>query len=274
MAPPDQRLDLSPLVPARLAGLDQAAIERIAINTTRRRLHVGDVFRLRMGDPAAIIFEGGAERFDRVGAALDRGMIVLDGDGGAHLGRGMTGGVLEVRGSVGPHAASGLRGGRIEIAGNAGASLGAPAPGERTGMEGGTVVVRGGAGPRAGDRLRRGIIVVEGDAGDWPGCRMVAGTLVICGTAGALPGYLMRRGTLVLGQAAALPPSFVPSGDGEVSVFTRLLARALAPLSARAEQLAAGPLARFAGDQATLGKGEILMPAWTNAGPNQSQMVV
>jgi hypothetical protein len=34
----------------------------------------------------------------------------------------------------------------------------------------------------------------------------------------------------------------------------------------------AGALARFAGDQATPGNGEVLMPAWTNAGANQGRV--
>jgi formylmethanofuran dehydrogenase subunit C len=273
-APPPQRLDLSPLVPARLAGLDPAAIARIAINTTRAPLLVGDVFTIHAGDPAAITFEGGAERFDRVGQDMAGGTLLLDGDAGTQLGRGMTGGVLEVRGSVGPHAASGLRGGHIAIAGNAGASLGGPAPGEKIGMQGGTVVVRGHAGPHAGDRLRRGLIVIEGDAGDAPGCRMVAGTLVVCGAAGALPGILMGRGTLLLGQPTDLPPTFVPSGGPDIAVFARLLARALEPLSPQAARLAAHPLRRFAGDNATLGKGEILMPSWqtTAAPPDRNRL--
>ncbi len=259
-AEPEQRLDLSALTPDRLAGLDRAAIERIALHTTRAPVLVGDVFRLRMGDPGSVVFEGGSARFDRVGAAMTRGEITVDGDAGAQLGRRMTGGRILVHGDAGPHAASGLAGGMIEIGGDAGDFLGGPLAGEVAGMAGGTVVVRGHAGARAGDRLRRGIIVVERDAGAAAGSRMIAGTLVVCGTAGALPGYLLRRGTLVFG-AADLPPTFVPVGTaGPGFVFARLLARALEPVSRRAARLVLRATARHMGDMAALGRGEALLP--------------
>jgi len=257
-APPEQRLDLSPLVPDRLAGLDQAAIERIGLNTTRAALCVGDVFTVRMGDVARIAFDGGSERFDNVGASLSAGEIVVEGDAGQFAGRRMSGGRLEIRGNAGGWAASGLRGGRMDIHGDAGERLGGPASGEVAGMAGGTVVVRGSVGERAGDRMRRGLIVVEGDAAGWPGSRMIAGTLVVCGKAGVLPGYLMRRGTLVLGRAEALAPTFVPTG-GAPTVFLHLLAAALRPVSETAARLAAAPLQRLMGDMAALGMGEMLV---------------
>lgn len=255
---PDQRLDLSPLTQARLAGLDAAAIERIPLNTTRAPLCVGDIFRLRMGTPDDIVIEGGSERFDGVGEGMTDGSLLLDGDAGLRAGRAMAGGVLEVRGSVGPWAASGMRDGHVVIAGDAAECLGGPLPGESAGMRGGTVLVMGDAGPRAGDRLRRGVIVVEGDAGAHAGSRMIAGTLIVCGEAGELPGVLMRRGTLVLGGGAALPPGFVPAGDAG-PVFLRLLAASVRPFSPRAARLLARPNRRFAGDMATLGKGEAIV---------------
>ena len=48
---PEQRLDLSPLVPHLISGRSIAEIERLELQTTRWRVSVGDVFRLRMGDP-------------------------------------------------------------------------------------------------------------------------------------------------------------------------------------------------------------------------------
>lgn len=259
-AAPKQRLDLAVLTPARLAGLDRAAIEKLALNTTRAPATVGDVFHLRMGDPTRIEIEGGSDRLDNVGAGMTSGTLLLDGNAGIRAGRGMQGGALEIRGSVGPFAASGLRGGRIEIGADAGDFLGSPMPGERAGMAGGTVIVRGRAGARAGDRLRRGLVVVEGDAGDAPGSRMIAGTLIVCGRTGALPGYLMRRGTMVLGRPATLLPTFVETGLPS-PVFLRLLATVLEAESRRAARLLASISLRLAGDMATLGKGELLAPA-------------
>ncbi len=258
-AQPDQRLDLAPLTPDRLAGMDAGSIERIALNTTRVPVCVADVFTVKDGDPARVIIEGGSSRFDNVGETMSSGELLLEGDAGIRAGRAMSAGRLEIRGNAGPWAASGLRGGRIEIAGDVGERLGGSLPGERTGMAGGMVVVRGNSGERAGDHLRRGTIVVEGDAGASPASRMIAGTVIICGASGKLPGYLMRRGTLVLGRIAGpLPPTFVPVGGRDL-LFFGLLARALEQLSPRAAALLRGQSQRFAGDMAVLGKGEVFV---------------
>jgi formylmethanofuran dehydrogenase subunit C len=257
---PPQRVDLSALVPARLAGLDRAAIERLPIQTTRAPLAVGDLFRVRGDDPRSIVIEGGSARFDRVAEAMEEGTLLVEGAAGACAGRGMRGGRLEVRGDVGPFAGSAARGGEIEIAGDTGDCLGGPLAGELAGMAGGVLLVRGRVGARAADRLRRGLIVVEGGAGEAPGSRMIAGTLIVCGSCGPMPGILMRRGTLVLGEAADPMPSFAASGRPD-PVFVRLLARAVAAASRPAARLLGRPLARFTGDNATIGRGEILLPA-------------
>lgn len=255
---PDQRLDLSPLTPDRLAGLSPAAITALPLHTTRHRVTVGDVFHVHPGDPAEIVIEGGSERFDRVGEAMRTGVLTVRGDVGQQAGRLMAGGRLVIQGNAGGWAASGLRGGIVEITGDAGAFLGGPLAGERTGMRGGVVLVRGSAGMRAADRLRRGLVVVEGDAGAHAGSGMVAGTLVVCGGAGALPGILMRRGTIVLGGAADLSPSFVSAGQVEL-VFTRLLGRAVAAFSDKAATCVEAAGMRYAGDMAVFGKGELFV---------------
>jgi formylmethanofuran dehydrogenase subunit C len=255
---PEQRLDLSPLTPDRLAGLSTAAIEALELHTTRRRVTVGDIFHVHPGDPAEVVIEGGSGRFDRVGEAMRTGVLTVEGGVGRQAGRLMAGGRLVVRGSVGDWAGSAMRAGTLEVMGDAGAFLGGPLSGERTGMRGGVVVIRGRAGMRAADRLRRGLVIVEGDAGAHAGSGMVAGTLVICGAAGTMPGILMRRGTIVLGGRTELAPSFVATSGSEL-VFTRLLARAASRFSALAATSVLAPAARYAGDMAVLGKGEIFV---------------
>jgi len=257
---PDQRLDLAPLAPHRLAGMTAAEIERIELQTTRRRVLLADVFRLHMGDAAQIRIEASCDRLDRIGHEMTTGEIVVVGDVGARAGRLMTDGRLTIHGSVGPSAASGMKGGTIEIFGNAGDCLGGPGPGEITGMRGGVVLAHGHVGERAGDRMRRGTIVVEGDAGAYAGSRMIAGTLVVLGRSGPLPGYLMRRGTIVLGEAVSLLPTFIDCGVHDL-IAARLMAGFIGGYSARAANLFGRPLRRFAGDMATLGKGEIFVRA-------------
>jgi formylmethanofuran dehydrogenase subunit C len=263
-ARPQQRLDLSPLVPHRLQGeTAAAAIVAIELQTTGTRVTVGDAFRVRMGDPAHIRIEGACDRLDRIGQGMTGGEIEVEGDVGIQAGRLMTGGRLTIRGSAGPWAASGMSGGSLEISGDAGERLGGPLAGEMAGMRGGVVVVRGNAGERAGDRLRRGTIVIEGTAGANAASRMIAGTLIVRRKAGPLPGYLMRRGTLVLGEGCAqFSPTFIDCGVHDL-VFMRLLAAYVAQWSPKAAALLRRPLRRLAGDMAVFGKGEIFCP---NAG--------
>jgi formylmethanofuran dehydrogenase subunit C len=257
---PDQRLDLSPLVPHLLDGKSEQEIAAIELQTTRQKVQVGDIFTLKPGSAESIRFEGGSDRFDNLGQDLKSGEIGIEGHGGACLGRRMSGGTLVVAGDCGPFAGSAMSGGKLEIKGNAGDLLAAPLDGEMEGMTGGLLVVRGSVGERAGDRLRRGTIVIEGAAGRLAGSRMIAGTLVVVGETGALPGYLMRRGTILLGSRTELAPTFVTCGRHGLG-FTSLFARLLRPSSETAASAFSRPLERFAGDMAALGKGEILLPA-------------
>ena len=256
---PDQRIDLSPLVPHLLAGKTAREIERIALQTTRCRLELGEVFRVRMGDAEHILIEGGSDRLDHVGQAMTAGEVLVDGAVGARAGRLMTGGRLIVRGGAGPWAASAMQSGVIEIFGAAGDRLGGPLAGEMSGMRGGIVVVRGKAGERAGDRMRRGTIVIEGEAGPYAGSRMIAGTLIVGRKAGPLPGFLLKRGSILLGGGCSeLSPTYVDCGRHELLAM-RLLAAMVEPYSKRAALLMRRPMIRLAGDMAVLGKGEILL---------------
>lgn len=252
---PDERLDLSCVDPTAIAGSTQAEIARLPLGTTRHGPLLGDIFDIRIGDGAALVIEGGSQRFDRVGEGLAAGTIRVVGDVGQLAGRRMTGGRLDIDGAAGPLAGSGMADGRIGIGGDAGECLGGPLPGEMAGMRGGQIVVRGNAGSHTGDRMRRGTIIVAGSAADYAGARMIAGTLVIGGTCGAGVGQLMRRGTIVkISDTAPLPASFVDNGAVEL-VFLALMARLLPDMPPMR-----GVMRRMMGDMASLGKGEILMP--------------
>jgi formylmethanofuran dehydrogenase subunit C len=259
-AAPEQRLDLSPLTPDRLAGQDVASIAKIALHTTRRAVCVGDIFRVENGEADDVLIEGGSSRFDLVGAGMTRGNLRVSGDVGQCAGRLMSGGTLHIAGRAGGWAGSGMRGGVLEVVGDAGDFLCGPLAGERAGMRGGIIVVRGSAGLRPGDRLRRGMVIVEGHAGDHAGSAMVAGTLIVCGTAGAMPGVLMRRGTIVVGHANDVGPTFLPTSGADL-VFSSLLARSVARLSARAAESVTRAKQRLAGDLAVSGQGELFVPA-------------
>lgn len=261
-AEPDQRLDLSALTPDRLSLLDEAGIAALPVSTAKTRLTVGDVFRLTMGDASDIRIAGGSARLDGVGMGLKSGRLVVEGDVGLNAGRAMGGGELRITGSAGPYAGSAMTGGLLHIGADAGDHLGAPQLGELVGMRGGMIVVAGRAGARAGDRMRRGVIAVAGDCGDFPASRMIAGTLAVFGDCGQMPAYLMRRGTMLLGgKAAVWTPTFSQSGVLELTVLRLIMREIKTALPSARFALFDGPVQRLAGDLATLGKGEIIVPA-------------
>jgi formylmethanofuran dehydrogenase subunit C len=238
-----------------------AAIAAMPLACGNRRLRVDEVFEVAPGESEALLIRNRGARLDLLGSGMTGGEIVLEGDAGAYAGLAMSGGRLTIRGQAGPFAGAAMQGGILEIGGNAGDWLGGGLPGERRGMTGGLILLRGDAGRRAADRQRRGVILIEGNAGDFLGARMVAGTTIVLGAAvGRYPGFAMKRGTLLLRHGAGqMLPTFADAGLQELG-FLRLLAKYLAPHSAKFA--AAAPhfaaLRRFVGDAASGGKGEIL----------------
>ncbi len=255
---PPERLDLSPLVPRNLAGLSAGEIERLGVGTTRLGLVVGDVFDVSHGDPEDIRIAGGSARLDRVGEKLAAGRIVVEGDVGQRLAFCMGGGEIRVVGSAGPYAASAATGGIVHVEGDAQDCAGGAVHGAMFGLCGATLVIDGQAGARLGDRMKSGLILVRA-AGHHAGCRMIAGTIV-AGKVGDDAGYAMRRGTLVVREHGRLPPTFVDTGHHRL-VFLRLLQRMPVIRMQQWAEFVPESVARYAGDLATLGKGEILVPA-------------
>ena len=256
---PDERLDLSPLTPGRLAKLPLAEMLQLVVGTTKRQLKVGDLFAIsgQPGDTVAI--QGGSEHLDFVGAGLDRGTLILDGDAGAYAGRKMTGGELHIRGRAGALLGSGLSGGLIAVKGSAGDYVGSMCPGDKFGMTGGIVVVEGDIGVRVGEKMRRGTIIARGSAGTNAGSRMLGGTIWAEQGFGPAPGALLRRGTLIGPTVEQMLPTFADSGSHDLvilRVLSRYLSAMLGPLAPRP---LSGRAHKFAGDLATIGKGEILI---------------
>ncbi len=202
---PPGRISLAGLTPDRLSALTSEEIERLPLAWGRQRLVLGDFFRIGGAASEELVMRGADPRFCEIGAGMNAGTLIVEGDAGDLLGRSMQGGVLIVHGNAGRFAACGLSGGELRIAGNVGDELGAPMPWMGAGMSGGRVIVSGNAGARCGDRLRRGDIFVAGNAGDFCGVRMVAGSIVVGGSVGAHAGHAMRRGSLFLLSDAFWP---------------------------------------------------------------------
>ncbi|WP_454855349.1 formylmethanofuran dehydrogenase subunit C [Rhizobium binxianense] len=257
---PEERLDLSGLIPDKLSDMTSAEIAKLRIGTSRHPAAVGDIFKITGADASNIVFCGGSGRFDLVGADMTVGRIRVAGDAGARAGRRMAGGLLKIEGKAGLQAGSGMKNGRIEIDGDAGEGVGGPMAGEIQGMTGGLIVVRGKAGHRAGERMRRGVIALLKGCGDHAGLGMIAGTIVVTGRVGRYPGHLMKRGSLLFDRRPAdLSPTFIDCGRVEIA-FPALFDRYLMEEGILDRPLLGSRPFRFGGDNAVLGKGEIMFP--------------
>ncbi|CAB3643065.1 Formyltransferase/hydrolase complex Fhc subunit C [Paraburkholderia phenoliruptrix] len=266
---PGFRVDASALLPAPLAALAVAEIERMVLPAGNDRCVVADLFDVaRSGDPApdaqgaepALVIEDAVPWLDRLGAHMTHGHLIVRGTAGDQSGFQMAGGVLRIDGDAGHFTACEMRSGRLTVAGHCGDFAGGALAGDMEGMTGGTLTIHGNAGARLADRMRRGLVLVGGDAGDFAASRLVAGTVGIAGRVGAHYAYGMRRGTLLLAQRPTyLPPTFADGGCG-FDVFWSLLVRSLAGEIAPFSQWRAAALPRrYAGDAAVDGRGEILV---------------
>lgn len=256
---PPHSVNLSPLIPDRLEGLNKAAIENITLGG--RGLQVADLFAVSGDGAQQMIIRNSSGRFTGIGSGMTQGTITIEGDCGAYAGLGMRGGRIIVTGNAGPFAGSGMTAGGIEIRGDAGDFLGGALPGDKQGMRGGIIVVHGNAGDRAADRMRRGLILVGGNAGAYCGARMLAGTVLVSGRVGMMPGFALKRGTVLLArQPPELPATFQDSGEHAL-LFLTLLERELGRESERyARFLPLGNrVRRYCGDLANGGTGEILV---------------
>ncbi|MBX9925787.1 MAG: formylmethanofuran dehydrogenase subunit C, partial [Hyphomicrobiaceae bacterium] len=260
-APPSERLDFSLVTPALLARGATNELSGQVIGTTRHALRLADVFTVRSGGgDGNMTIETGNAFVDGLGTAMTSGRLVIEGDAGDRTGAGMKGGRIDVRGGAGASVGAGQSGGLIHVAGSVGDGAGGLLPGKRFGMTGGTIVVDGSSGARTGEKMRRGTILVRGSTGALTGARMLGGTIVAEGGVGPDAGRLMRRGTIIASRAN-IPPSFADCGVHDLvilRIMCRDWTRELGPLAPRPF----GPqVRRYAGDLATIGKGELLLPA-------------
>lgn len=256
---PTERVSLSGLIPSRLAGLSTGDIENLALAGSRDGMKVGDLFWVSGTPGDALVIEGGSPLLDFVGEGLDGGTLTVEGDVGAHAARQMKSGRLDIQGNAGHGLASGMKDGLVTVKGSAGDYVGAAGAGDRFGMAGGIVVVEGNIGERAGDRMRRGTIITRGMTGASAGSRMAGGTIIAEGGLGPMPGALLRRGTLIAPSVAQFLPTFADCGRHDltiVKILNRHFTAALGDLAPKPLPLV---VRRYAGDLATIGKGEILI---------------
>jgi len=255
---PPERVDLSALVPGRLAHLSTGEIEKLQVNTGPQALHVADLFTVSGSAGPALTFEGGSSLLDNVASEHAGGLITVDGDVGAYAGHKMRAGKLAISGHAGPALGCQLQGGLITLGGDAGDCLGAPRAGEKDGIAGGVIVVHGAAGDNCATRMRRGIVIVRGAVGAFAGARMMGGTIWTLTGFGSSAGVQMRRGTLITPKLDNPLPTFLDCGRHDLGILQIMARHLKATYGEEFPALPTGPMRRFAGDMAHLGKGEIL----------------
>lgn len=260
-APATERINLDGITPAKLASLSSHEIARLNVGIDKGGLTLGDAFDIHGSASETLTIEGSGANVDFVGGGLDSGTIRVVGDVGNYAARKMSRGKLEIRGNAGHYLASGMTGGFIHVSGDAADNAGGYLPGDRFGMLGGMAVIGGNVGARAGEKMRRGTIIVKGRTGEGAGTRMIGGTIWAESGIGPRPGLMMRRGTLIGPSVESLLPTFVDCGKHDL-VIARLISRYLkASLGDLAPKAMPLLVRKIGGDMATIGRGEILLPA-------------
>ncbi len=186
--------DGSFLRPDTLRLLKPAELAAFPVQVGRTKVALSELFEIR-GEPPA---PAPASTSATVPAPEGPSILQLEGlPPWDRLGAGMTGGELIIDGDVGHDLGASMTGGRIHVHGRAGHRVGGPDYTSSRGMTGGEIVIDGDAGDYAGLRMRRGLIAIRGHAGASPGFRMIAGTVVVGHGPLNAPGLEMRRGTVL-----------------------------------------------------------------------------
>ena len=213
-------------------------------------------------DDSEIRFLGPCGNVKGIGAKIQEGRIVVEGNAGMHLGAEMRGGEIVVEGDVSDWCGAEMSGGRIRIQGNAGDHTGAAYRGAQRGMTGGELLVEGNCGHETGHAMRRGLIAVGGSLGDAVGFQMSGGTILAGRSLGEHAGAGLKRGTIAwLGEGVA--PRILATYRRSVRLQPTFLRIYLQSLERQGFPLPEGcreaEYRRYCGDFLDLGRGEILL---------------
>lgn len=254
-------VELDGITPERLATMSLFEIAKLLVVHGNRQIELGEFFSLS-GDASSgeFVIHGSCPWAKWLGAKMQMGRIVVEGDVGMHCGAGMTGGELCVQGDTGDWLGAEMRGGRIRVMGSAGHQVGAAYRGSRKGMMGGEILITRNTGDEAGLLMRRGVIAVGGFCGEFAGASMIAGSVVALGGIGARAGAGMKRGTIFVAKSKPeLPPSFRFSCEYRPA-FVDWLGKYLRDISFEpATRLAVQSVYCYRGDLLHGGKGEVLV---------------
>lgn len=255
-----QPIDGSVFRPDTLCALPESALREQTLSIGRISQRFDELFDFE-GDSDGNI-QGGNElvlrqlpKLDRLGAGMESGTLIIEGDAGDELGASMSGGLIVVKGNVGDRT-------------------GGPDFGASRGMTGGEIMIAGNAGNHVGHLMRRGSIAVNGSCGKSPGYRMLAGTIVVGKTPADYPGLEMQRGTIICtdSQPSEMPDAIrgehlLLAGDysSSAAVGIKLVLRRVQSLQKRfgiaaseCNLLDPSTIQLWHGDRFELGKGEVI----------------
>ncbi|MBK7663499.1 MAG: formylmethanofuran dehydrogenase subunit C [Sterolibacteriaceae bacterium] len=257
---PEVPLEAEAIIPERFEGMSAARIAATRLLYGNRGAALGDFFRVEGQADGELRVAGDCALIKRIGSAMSRGRLVIDGNVGMHLGAAMSGGEILVEGDAGDWVGVEMLGGRIVVKGNAGHLVGSAIRGGRVGVRGGEIIVHGSAGNEIGSSMRRGLIAVGGDAGDFTGVNMLAGTVVVLGRLGWRTGAGMKRGSIISTNPAEMLPTF-SFACAYRPVALRLVLTHLRGLGLPvSDEQIAGRYRRWSGDAVEMNRGEVLLP--------------
>ena len=252
-------LEAEVVCPDVMASLSHEAIRALPVCLGKRQRRLDDFFRVEGEASDELEIRGDAGKIKWIGRAMTRGRVVVNGNAGMHLGAYMRGGTIEVSGNASDWVGAEMSGGLIRVRGNVGGQTGAAYRGSASGMRDGTILVGRDAGLEVGMRMKRGTIVVSGRARDFAGLQMKGGTIILGRGAELRTGAWMVRGTIISLHPIPLLPTFAYA-CAYLPAFLRLYARHLGTLGFTLPcDEVSGVYARYTGDAAVPGKGEILV---------------
>jgi len=235
-------------------GKGTGEIANMPVTEGNRNLKLGDLFEIQEDnfETPYITINGDAGKVKRIGQAMTKGEILVNGDCGMHTGEKMAGGKITINGNIGGWSGNDMKGGSIDVHGDAGDYLASPYRGTSTGMKGGVITVDGKVGSDVGCYLHGGILKIKGGAGRFLGYHMSDGTILCDIQSDTRAGACMTGGKIVItGTIEEVMPTFtIDSIKPKVKIDDT--------------QSVAGPFYVFQGDLSEHGKGKLFVSKANN----------
>ena len=256
---PTVPLEAEVLSPSRMVDLTNEEIRGLRVYHGKRQLRLEEFFDVEGERGEQVEIHGDLRRVRWIGREMDRGLLTVHGSVGMHLGAYMKGGRIDVHGDASDWIGGEMTNGFIHVHGNGGGQIGGGYRGSLRGMKNGTIIVNGTAGLEVGLRMRRGMIVIGGVVKDFCGLQMKGGTIVLLSGAEIRTGAWMNRGTILSLKPLQMMPTFRLAcwyNPTFINVYAHHLKSLGVDLPWQAQD---GYWARWSGDFAVPGKGEILV---------------